>query len=184
MRRARLPPVHHLELTAPGLLLRPWREEDAAAVLAALREPAIAQWNPSPGGTDLPGAREWVRRRADWSAGDHVSLAVTAPDGGPLLGSVSLYRIHADDASIGYWTVPEARGRGVASTAVTALTTWAFTQLRLHRIELCHAVANPASCCIAERAGYPAEGTLRESYRYGDGLRYDEHLHARLATDA
>jgi RimJ/RimL family protein N-acetyltransferase len=55
--------------------------------------------------------------------------------------------------------------------------------LRLHRIELCHAVANPASCRVADRAGYRAEGTLRESYRYGDGRRYDEHLHARLATD-
>ncbi|WP_223884412.1 GNAT family N-acetyltransferase [Micromonospora craniellae] len=43
--------------------------------------------------------------------------------------------------------------------------------------------ANPASCRVAERAGYPVEGTLRESHRYGDGRRYDEHLHARLATD-
>ncbi|MGC5019625.1 GNAT family N-acetyltransferase [Micromonospora sp. DT47] len=175
--------MDHFELTAPGLLLRPWRDQDAPAVLAALREPAIAQWNPSPGGTDIPGAREWIRRRADWSAGDHVSLAVTGPDGGPLLGSVSLHRIHAGDASIGYWTVAGARGRGVASAAVTALTTWAFARLRLHRIELCHAVSNPASCRVAVRAGYPPEGTLRESYLYGDGRRHDEHLHARLTTD-
>ncbi|MBM0226456.1 GNAT family N-acetyltransferase [Micromonospora sp. ATA51] len=75
------------------------------------------------------------------------------------------------------------RPGGIASAAVTALTTWAFAQLPLHRIELCHAVANRASCRVAARAGYPAEGTLRESYRYGDGRRYDEHPHARLATD-
>ncbi|MEK8106761.1 GNAT family protein [Micromonospora sp. M12] len=67
--------------------------------------------------------------------------------------------------------------------AVVRLTEWAFADLGLHRVELCHAVANPASCRVADRAGYPAEGTLRESYRYGDGRRYDEHLHARLATD-
>ncbi|MDZ5446596.1 GNAT family protein [Micromonospora sp. 4G57] len=71
------------------------------------------------------------------------------------------------------------RPGGIASAAVTALTTWAFAQLRLHRVELCHAVANR----VAAGAGYPAEGILRESYRYGDGRRYDEHPHARLATD-
>ncbi|MEU9506210.1 GNAT family N-acetyltransferase [Micromonospora sp. NPDC048170] len=173
-----------LELAAPGLLLRPWREEDAPAVLDALREPAIARWNPHAGPLDRETALNWVRRRADWSAGDHVSLAVVDPAAlGTLLGSVSLHRIHDGDASIGYWTVAGARGRGVASGAVIRLTGWGFAELGLHRIELCHAVANPGSCRVAERAGYRAEGTLRESYRYGDGRRHDEHLHARLATD-
>ncbi|PZF88558.1 GNAT family N-acetyltransferase [Micromonospora deserti] len=176
--------MEHLELTAPGLLLRPWREEDALAVLDALREPSIAQWNPQGGLLDRDAALSWIRCRADWSAGNHVSLAVADPaDGDTLLGSVSLHRIHDGDASIGYWTVAAARGRGVASGAVVRLTGWAFAELGLHRIELCHAVANPASCRVAERAGYRIEGILRESYRYGDGRRYDEHLHGRLATD-
>ncbi|MEH1017055.1 GNAT family N-acetyltransferase [Micromonospora sp. CPCC 206060] len=173
-----------VELSRAKLLLRPWRVDDAHAVLAALRDPEIAQWNPSPGGTDLPGALDWIRRRADWSDGDHASFAVCRPEDGLLLGSVSLHRIHAGDASIGYWTVPAARGQAVATRAVQVVTAWAFPQFGLHRIELCHAVPNAASCRVAERAGYPAEGTLRESYRYGDGRRYDEHLHARLVTDA
>ena len=42
-----------------------------------------------------------------------------------------------------------------------------------------HAVANPASCKVALRAGFPLEGLLRQSFVYGDGQRYDEHLHAR-----
>ncbi|WP_240742244.1 GNAT family N-acetyltransferase [Micromonospora zingiberis] len=173
-----------MELTGPGLLLRPWQDADAQGALDAFRDPAIAQWNPQGDGLDLTAARRWVRRRADWSNGAHVSLAVADPAApGTLLGSVSLHRIHDGDASIGYWTVPAARGRGLASAAVTRLTTWAFTELGLYRIELCHAVANPASCRVAERAGYLAEGTLRQSHRYGDGRRHDEHLHARLATD-
>lgn len=176
--------VEHVELAAADLLLRPWRDEDAPAVRDALRDPAIAQWNPQGGGPiDDEVALLWVRRRADWSTGGHASMAVTAAADGKLLGSVSLHSIHDGDASIGYWTVPAARGRQVAVRAVVRLTDWAFADLGLHRVELCHAVANPASCRVADRAGYPAEGTLRESYRYGDGRRYDEHLHARLATD-
>ncbi|WP_233564868.1 GNAT family N-acetyltransferase [Micromonospora musae] len=170
-------------MTVPGLVLRPWLEADAPAVEAALRDPDIARWNPQGGPVDEESTRRWLRRRADWSAGDHVSLAVADDVDGSLLGSVSLHDIHAADAEIGYWVVPAARGRGVASRAVELLTRWGFEQLALHRIQLCHATANPASCRVAERAGYRVEGTLRESYQYGDGRRHDEHMHARLATD-
>ncbi|MCX4473309.1 GNAT family N-acetyltransferase [Micromonospora sp. NBC_01655] len=174
--------MDHVVLAAPGLLLRPWRAADAPDVLAALRDPAVATWNPQ-GEVDEARAADWVRRRADWSGGDALSLAVTDPGDGGLLGAVSLHGIGGGNASIGYWTVPAARGRGVATGAVRRLTTWAFAALGLHRIELCHAVPNVVSCRVALRAGYLAEGTLRESYRYGDGRRHDEHLHARLATD-
>ncbi|MFC3501773.1 GNAT family N-acetyltransferase [Micromonospora krabiensis] len=175
--------MEQFELTADGLLLRPWRDADAPAVRDALRDPDIARWNPQGGPVDEASALLWVRRRADWSAGDHVSLAVATTADDELLGSVSLHQIRGENAGIGYWTVPAARGRGVASRSVDRLTRWAFDALRLHRVELCHAVANTASCRVAERAGYAAEGTLRESYRYGDGRRHDEHLHARLASD-
>lgn len=41
---------------------------------------------------------------------------------------------------------------------------------------------NPASCRVATRAGYPAEGVERAKLRYGDE-RFDVETHARLATD-
>ncbi|MBY8875737.1 GNAT family N-acetyltransferase [Micromonospora sp. PLK6-60] len=174
--------MEHVELTAPGLALRPWQPTDAPAVLAALADPAIAQWNPQ-GVTDEAGAAEWIRRRSDPDEQSALSLAVTDAAVGTLLGAVSLHRIRGEDAEIGYWTAAPARGRGVAAKAVTALTGWGFARLGLHRVELLHAVPNVASCRVAERAGYAAEGVLRESFRFGDGRRYDEHLHARLATD-
>ncbi|MEU1885830.1 GNAT family N-acetyltransferase [Micromonospora rifamycinica] len=171
-----------VEITAPGLLLRPWRATDASALLTALRDPEIVRWN-GQGVTDLAQADAWIVRRADWSDGSHVSLAVADDTDSTLLGSVSVHQIRHDNAAVGYWTTAPARGRGVAGRALRALTDWAFTHLDLHRIELCHAVANTASCRVAGRAGYRLEGTLRESHRYGDGHRHDEHLHARLATD-
>ncbi|MEU1602671.1 GNAT family N-acetyltransferase [Micromonospora matsumotoense] len=171
-----------VEITAPGLLLRPWRAADAPAVLAALVDPHIVRWN-GQGVGDLAQAAGWIARRADRSDGSHVSLAVTGDTDGVLLGGVSVHQIRDGNAAVGYWTAGPARGRGVAAGALRALTGWAFTHLGLHRIELCHAVANPASCRVATRAGYRLEGTLRESHRYGDGHRHDEHLHARLITD-
>jgi RimJ/RimL family protein N-acetyltransferase len=172
---------------ARGLLLRRWRPEDAPAALVGLRDPDVAAWNPA-GRTepDLSAAAEWVAQRADWSDGSHVSMAaVAADDPAAVLGSISLFKIDPANAGaeIGYWTMPEARGRGVAVAGLAALTGWALTSGLLFRVQLFHAVANGASCKVAVRAGFRLEGTLRSSYRYGDGLLHDEHLHARLATD-
>ena len=64
-----------------------------------------------------------------------------------------------------------------------AASRWAFGTLGVDRIELCHAVENVASGRVAEKAGYLFEGRLRRSYRYGDGVKHDELLWARLSDD-
>ena len=87
------------------------------------------------------------------------------------------------DAEVGYWVAPWARGVGLAGRAVTAAAAYAFGELSLHRLYLFHAVDNPGSCRVADAAGFPLEGVLRQSYRYRNGEYHDEHLHARLATD-
>jgi len=173
-----------MTLAAGPLLLRPWRDDDVPAVLAAVQDPDIALWN-SGGGSSADAVAAMVRRRQDWSAGDHASFAVVPADGGELLGSVSLHSIDPEqgDAEIGYWTVPAARGRGIAVGAVVAVCGWAFPALGLDRVELLHAVENPASGRVAAKAGFVLEGRLRRSYRYADGVRHDELLWSRLADD-
>lgn len=177
--------IPHVEIDAGGLHLRPPTAQDTADAALMLRDPDVRRWNAGPADLDLGQVRDWCARGADWSGGDHATFTVFDRDSGRLVGNVSLHRIDREqaDAEIGYRVAPWARGRGVASTAVAATARWAFTALPLVRIELAHAVANPASCRVADNAGFPLEGTLRQSYVYGDGRRYDEHLHARLRTD-
>lgn len=165
-------------------MLRPWVVADAPAVLAALRDPDIALWNGSSAST-LADVEEWIRQRLDRSVGDHASLAIADADDGSVLGSVSLHKIDRvqGDAEIGYWVVPAARGRGLAATAVGQLCGWAFGALPVDRIELLHAVENEASARVAAKAGFTCEGRLRQSYRYGDGVKHDELLWSRLAGD-
>lgn len=172
------------EIVLPELVLRPWRPGDAADAFRALTDPDIVRWSPLAPPMTLGDAERWVIGRADPADGTRACWAVTRRDGA-LVGSVALNRIDAatQDAMIGYWTVAEARGKGFATAAVRAATEWAFSTLALHRIELCHAVENEASCRVATRSGYRYEGTLREAMRYADGKRHDEHIHARLATD-
>jgi RimJ/RimL family protein N-acetyltransferase len=172
------------ELPVGPVRLRPWRDDDADEVWAALRDPEILLWNSSGAPTRETVAR-FLRGRADWSAGDHASWAAVDAVTGELLGSVSLHSIDPEQggAEIGYWTVPAARGRGVAPLVVDAVCRWAFATLPVDRIELCHAVDNPASGRVAEKAGFTREGRLRRSYRYGDGAKHDELLWSRLCDD-
>jgi RimJ/RimL family protein N-acetyltransferase len=105
---------------------------------------------------------------------------------GRLAGNVSLWQIDLErtrSASVGYRTAPWARGQGVATTALLALTGWAFGAVGIERISLPHTVGNDASCRVAEKAGYRLEGVMRGAWREPDGTRLDDHLHARLNTD-
>ena len=160
---------------------------DVDTLVSVFADPEIQRWNPAPGEGDDPAtwATTWFDLRNDWTLGDHLSWAVR-DESDALVGSVSLHHVDLDqgDAEVGYWVAPAARGRGLASRALSAATAYAFETVRLRRVYLYHAVANPASCRVAEKAGFRLEGVLAQSHRYGDGVYHDEHLHARLAVEA
>jgi RimJ/RimL family protein N-acetyltransferase len=83
---------------------------------------------------------------------------------------------------VSYWTLPQARGAGLAHRALEALAGWVFPAVGLYRLQLSHSTANPGSCRVAGKAGFAAEGTKRGEGWHADGW-HDMHLHARLAID-
>ncbi|MFB8245459.1 GNAT family N-acetyltransferase [Streptomyces sp. NPDC001046] len=180
------------ELNGHGLQLRPWNPglgSDVDTWLRGLRDPEFRRWNtPLRPVTDRRSARESLLAR-EHSATEGTSLSFRIADArsGTVLGHIGVNEIkyHLRVARVGYWVLPEARGRGVATRALLLAARWAFTEMRLHRLELDHAVGHAVSCRIAERCGFAYEGTLRgavfEEDRH-DTFR-DAHLHARLATD-
>jgi len=180
------------ELLGHGLRLRSWDPDSETDVETWLRgsvDPEFQRWNtPIRSITDAGSARESLRSKAAQAAnGSSASYRVTDADTGTTLGHIGVNAIHPDlrHARVGYWVLPEARGRGVATRALALAAHWAHTELGLHRLELDHALGHEASCRIAERCGFRYEGTLRgamfEAGRH-DAFR-DMHLHARLATD-
>ncbi|MET9515851.1 GNAT family protein [Streptomyces sp. NPDC002994] len=52
-------------------------------------------------------------------------------------------------AEISYWTAPWARGAGVCSRAVAAVTDWVLVEAGFHRLELGHSASTQASCHVA-----------------------------------
>ncbi|MFF0586165.1 GNAT family N-acetyltransferase [Streptomyces sp. NPDC003781] len=186
------PSLPRTEPRGHGLRLTAWdagSDADAQTWLRGHLDPDFRRWNtPLKLWSDLAGARESLRGRArDAADGRSASFRITDEDSGTALGHIGLGEISRQlkTARVGYWVLPEARGRGVATRALLLVSRWAYAELALHRLELGHAVGHDASCRVAERSGYRAEGTLREAmFEAGrrDAFR-DVHLHARLATD-
>ncbi|MGD8202196.1 GNAT family N-acetyltransferase [Ornithinimicrobium sp. W1679] len=176
------PPSSPVHVEAPGIVLRAYRPDDVADLEAAFADEAIALWNPGAYGPDA--VERFMSSRNDWSDADHASWAVADPTD-RLVGSVSVYKVDRDqgDAEIGYWVAPWARRQGYAVRAVGAASRFAFGRLGMRRLYLFHAVENAGSCAVALAAGFRHEGTMRESYRYADGVHHDEHLHGLLARD-
>ncbi|MFK8023590.1 MAG: GNAT family N-acetyltransferase [Ilumatobacter sp.] len=168
-------------LRAAELTLRPFERADAPTVAAAFSDPDIQQWHGFRV-DELDQARAWIdRTHTRWSAAQSADWAIT--DGSVVLGRCALHLdCRGGTAEIAYWLLPEARGRGVVTRAVLSVTDWAHTELRVHRISLQHSTRNHASCAVAMRAGYVAEGTARQQGLHADGW-HDMHQHSHLATD-
>ncbi|RAG82747.1 N-acetyltransferase [Streptacidiphilus pinicola] len=183
-----------LTLTGDGLLLRPLSLTDEPAIAEALRDPEILRWAGGRTVAEAPEAeraRFWLGARLmAWSTGSAVFAITDATRGadGVMLGFLAAREVNRlpDQAVMTYWITPAARGRGLASNALETAAHWALSPtskggLGLHRLSLDHALANPGSCRVAEKAGFALEGTMRDFYVDPSGLRHDSHLHARLA---
>jgi RimJ/RimL family protein N-acetyltransferase len=87
-------------------------------------------------------------------------------------------------AEVGYWTVAEARGRGIATRAVRLVTRWALRDVGVVRMQLRAAAENEASQRVAERAGFVKEGVLRSArFDRRAGKRRDFVLYSLLRDD-
>jgi RimJ/RimL family protein N-acetyltransferase len=167
-----------------AIAMRRTTERDAAAVLALANDAEVRRRNPVRGVVDLDSAAAWCRESADWSVGAHATWAIV--DGADrLIGTCALFDIDAGQATagLGYRVSPHARRAGVARRATDTAARYGFEDLALVRIQLAHSVGNEASCRVATAAGFAPEGTLRSAYLDFTGVRHDEHLHGRLATD-
>jgi RimJ/RimL family protein N-acetyltransferase len=74
-----------------------------------------------------------------------------------------------------------ARGRGVGAQAIDLLCRYGFEQLHLHRVYAYVLAVNPAARRAFEKAGFVAEGTLKDDRTLDAGF-CDVYLLARLAA--
>jgi RimJ/RimL family protein N-acetyltransferase len=179
------PPVM---LSDDVVLLRPWGSSDAIFMADASRDPAIARYN-GPAPASVADAITVIERiEQSWRTfeveGDPTGAAFAIVDAalGEPVGMCGIDHWSSTDvAQFGYWLAPGARGRGLATRAVTLMTGWLF-KLGAARVFLTIQSENAASAAVALRAGFTYEGTLRSDGVW-KGQRKDVDVFAVLPNE-
>ncbi len=178
------------QLAGERVLLRPWREDDAARVAEACADPVSRQWLPQlPEPYTLADAQWYIRSREE----SHASAAgvywcIADPDDDRCLGAISVMDLDGSppEPQIGYWAHPDARGRGVTTEATRLVLEHALLPVQqgglgLGRVILRAAAGNAASRKVAVAAGMSEYGVAHRLERLRDGSRDDLVLYERLA---
>jgi ribosomal-protein-alanine N-acetyltransferase len=176
-----------LSIAGEGVMLRTPQVTDYSD-WAALREASrefLAPWEPTWPADDL--SRSAFRRRIRRYAEDlridqgYAFLIIRSTDDA-LVGGLTLANIRrgvAQAGSLGYWMgQPHAR-HGYMTAAVRAVIPFAFTTLRLHRLEAACIPTNTGSIRLLENTGFVREGYARD-YLCINGIWQDHLLYGRL----
>ena len=152
-------------LQASDFTLRRFRREDAASIVAACADREIPRFTFMKEGLNLSEAEQWVERsNAGWDAG-HVRFAIAGVTNG-LLGQIGFAaNDHYRSAEAYYWLSAAARGRGIATRALSLVADWAF-EGGIERLFLLVHPENEPSHRVAQRCGFSREGVLRAFERF------------------
>jgi RimJ/RimL family protein N-acetyltransferase len=165
--------------------LEPFSDAHLEPVAELLEDPAVRRFTripvPPPKGFERTWLGFYDQGRRE---GTREAFAIVDAGDGAFLGVAVAPRIEAEalTAELGYVVAPAARGRGVATEALSLLTDWAFSTLGALRLELLIGVENVASKRVAERCGYVCEGVMRSVFLKA-GTREDTELWSRLPSD-
>jgi RimJ/RimL family protein N-acetyltransferase len=173
------------ELADDAIRLEPLTQAWAGEMLALTADPDVVRFTRVPASADAAFAEAWVGRyERGWEDGSRAGFTILDAADGAFLGFAAAVDLDLDarQGELGYMVAPAARGRGIASRALTLLTAWALGPLALERVELRIDPANAGSIRVAERAGYRLEGVLRNLH-LKDGIRTDVGVWSRLRQD-
>jgi ribosomal-protein-alanine N-acetyltransferase len=84
---------------------------------------------------------------------------------------------------IGYYLVPEERGKGYGTEAIRILVDYLFLTKDVPRVQAVTSVENKASQRVLEKSGFKKEGTIRSALWTGKGKWTDGILYSILREE-
>ncbi|MFN8481935.1 MAG: GNAT family protein [Anaerolineae bacterium] len=171
------------------LLVRAPRAGDGPEICRAVNETldSLRPWMPWAQEPATPEISEMTARRARvrFLERSDLMLLLFLKGSDVMVGASGLHRIDwaVPRFEIGYWCRQRFQGLGYISEAVRGLTGFAFETLGAARVEIHMDSRNLASRQVAEAAGYPLEGEMRNHSRAVGGELRDTLVFALTADD-
>lgn len=163
------------EIFTERLLIRKPMPGDGKAVNDAMRASVmeLKAWMPWAQKEQTDEETEAIIREAyaKFLTREDLRLHIFKKDTGEFIASSGLHRINWDlpKFEIGYWIDTRYSGKGYITEAVTAITNFAFYELKAKRVEIRCDTANTKSRAIPEKLGYSLEGILKNEGISADG---------------
>jgi [ribosomal protein S5]-alanine N-acetyltransferase len=150
-------------LQTDRLTLRPFELSDIPALLPLIGDRRVAATTlriPHPYAES--DARAFIAAaHDDLASGRELHVCLELREGHAVCGGAGL-RFEPDHrrAELGYWIGVPYWGNGYATEAASALVSYGFETLRLHRIHAGHVAENIASARVLQKIGMRHEGSL------------------------
>lgn len=147
-------------------------ERDLPAIELGIHDPDVVRWFGQPEST---ATETLLLNRRRWADGSPTFSICENDD--VCIGHVwvNVKRDNAAIGSVGYWLLPIARGRGLATRAVKLISRWAVEDLGIERLELLTEPENEGSVRVAELSGFRRVRILRDHGQI-DGRSIDHVL--------
>jgi RimJ/RimL family protein N-acetyltransferase len=170
----------NLRISLRGATLRPWRENDAPALVRHANNPRVAAMMRD--GFPHPYTREDAERFITLATGPSRNLLLAIEADGVAIGGIGIHLfedVYRKSAEIGYWLGEDHQGRGIATEAVRALVPVAFERFEIIRLQAGVFSANKASMRVLEKCGFCKEAVHHNAI-VKNGMVMDEVLYVRF----
>lgn len=173
--------TYPIRIVGRQVVLREFALEDVDDVLAIIGDDKVTTWLSFDSRTQDQAIAmiEGSLERAQQEPRTEYYLAVTKHDDNRVIGFARIGFAGVKAGKLGYAIAAEEWGRGYATDAARVLTTYAFTELGLHRISAAIGPENTASIAVLEKLGFTREGLLRD-HVFTNGAWRDSVLYSVL----
>ena len=174
--------THFPRIETEHLILRQIQASDAAAMFAFFADEEVVDLDDKRH-RSLEESQAFIGQLQAWYRNhENVEWGITLKGSDILIGACGFYGFDEgfQRADLGYELLKARWRQGIMSEALTAILTFAFTTMGLHRIDAVVYEWNERSQGILRKLGFVHEGTLRQRYFYHDHF-WDE-LHFGLLT--
>lgn len=170
-----------MNIETENLLIRPFEPNDVDDVLAYMSDPNTTYYLP-----------EGVLSRQEvvhFITKNSKAFAIILRDdsygsSGKLVGHIEFYAWFGEHTyEIGWALNPQFHRRGLAFEAASAVLTYGFNTLGIHRVVATAQPENTASHSLMDKLGMLREGHFRQCIPKGDGVWWDEYFYSILHYD-
>jgi [ribosomal protein S5]-alanine N-acetyltransferase len=173
-----------VEILFEGIILRPWITKDAGELAQIANNKRISDnlRDGFPFPYSLEDAVNWLRLILPENTPPRFFAIV---DGHKLVGSIGIVTksdIYRKNAEIGYFIAEDFWGKGIATKAIKAATSYAFREFDFVRIYAEPFSDNYSSRKVLENAGFILEATLKK-YVIKNGIIKDSCIYSVLKEE-